>query len=102
MVITKGTTPTINLTVTDFEIQDTDEIHLYFSQRDRMIFKKVTPDVIINGNTVSTILTQEDTFKLKKGEVKMQFRLKSPSGTIMASSEVYAEVKDVDDDDEVI
>ena len=102
MVITKGTTPTISMMVTDFEIQDTDEIHLYFSQKNKMVFKKATPDVTIHGNTIRTILTQEDTFKLKKGEVKMQFRLKTQSGTIFASGEVYAEVKDVDDDDEVI
>ena len=102
MVITKGTTPTISLTVTDFELKDTDEIHLYFSQKNKMKFKKVTPDVIVDGNTIRTTLTQEDTFNLKKGEVKMQFRLKAQGGTVLASGEVFGEVKEVDDDDEVI
>ena len=101
-MITRGTTPTISLTVTDFELKDTDVIHLYFSQNGKMRLEKVTPDVTINGNEVITTLTQEDTFALKVGEVKMQFRLKTSGGTVIASGEVYDEVNDVDDEDEVI
>lgn len=103
MVITRGTTPTVSLTVTDFELYDTDEIHLYFSQGGKMRLKKVTPEVIIEGNTIRTELTQEETYKLKKGEeVKIQFRLKRLDGKILPSEETYADVADIDDDDEVI
>ena len=102
MKITRGTTPTVSLTVTDFEIKDTDKIHLYFSQGGKMRFKKVSPEVIIDGNEVRVTLTQEDTFKLKKGEeVKIKFRLKADE-TVLASGEIFAEVDDVDDEDEVI
>lgn len=102
MIITRGTTPTVSLTVTNFELKDTDIIHLYFSQKNKMKFKKVSPDVIVAGNIVSTELTQDDTFLLKKGEkCKIQFRVKSGE-TVRASGEIFAEVKDVDDDDEVI
>jgi len=101
-MITKGTTPTVALTVTDFELKDTDTIHLYFSQDKKMRFKKVTPDVIVDGNTVKTTLTQEETFKLKKGKVKIQFRLKTASGTVLASGIAYDQVVDVEDEDEVI
>ena len=58
--------------------------------------------MIVDGSTVKTTLTQEDTFKLKKGKVKIQFRLKTASGTVLASSETYDQVKDVEDEDEVI
>lgn len=101
-MITRGTTPTVRLNVTDFELKDTDEIYLYFSQDKKMRCKKVTPDVIVEGTTVKATLTQEDTFKLKKGKVKIQFRLKTASGTVLASSVVYDQVVDVEDEDEVI
>lgn len=102
MIITRGTTPTVSLTVTDFEIKDNDIVHLYFSQGGKMRFKKVSPEVIIDENDIRAPLTQEDTFKLKKGEeVKIQFRLKA-DGIVLASSEIFAEVNDVDDEDEVI
>lgn len=104
-MIVKGTTPTVVLTVTDFELKDTDTIHMYFSQNNKMCFKKVTPDVVVEGNTVKTTLTQEDTFKLKKGKVKIQFRAKLEGGekaTVLASGEVYDQVQDIDDEDEVI
>ena len=101
-MIIRGTTPTIALTVTDFDLRDTDTIHLYFSQNNKVRLEKVTPDVTVDGDKVTTTLTQEDTFKLKAGEVKMQFRLKTASGTVLASSEAYDEVGDVDDKDEVI
>lgn len=101
-MIIRGTTPTISLTVTDFELKDTDIIHLYFSQDKKMRFKKVTPDVIVDGSNVRATLTQEETFKLKKGKVKIQFRLKTASGTVLASGETYEQVKDVEDEDEVI
>lgn len=101
-MIIRGTTPTIALTVTDFELRETDTIHLYFSQNNKLKLTKVTPDVEIDGNQVITTLTQGDTFELKKGEVKMQFRLKTEGGVVMASTETYDEVQDVDDKDEVI
>ena len=103
MKITRGTTPTISLTVEDFELYDTDEIHLYFSQGGKMRFKKVSPEVIIEGNTIRTELTQEETYKLKKGEeVKMQFKVKRADEKILPSGETYCEVDDIDDNDEVI
>lgn len=104
MKITRGTTPTVSLTVKDFEIYDTDVIHLYFSQNDRMRFKKVSGEgVTVEGNVVKATLTQEDTFCLKKGEqVKIQFRLKRADGGILPSGVIYADVDDVDDNDEVI
>ena len=103
MKITRGTTPTVRLTVSDFDLYGTDEIHLYFSQNGKMRFSKVTPEVMIDGNAIQVELTQEDTYKLKKGEeVKMQFRLKREDGKILASGETYAEVDDIDDNDEVI
>lgn len=101
-MIIRGTTPTIALTVTDFDLRDTDTIHLYFSQNNKVRLEKVTPDVTVDGDKVMTTLTQQDTFELKVGEVKMQFRLKTASGTVLASSETYDEVSDVDDKDEVI
>ena len=102
-MITRGTTPTIVLTVTDFELKDTDVIHLYFSQGNKIRLEKVTPDVRVDSNKVMVTLTQEDTFKLKKGEeVKMRFRLKTLDGVVFASGEAYDEVDDVDDKDEVI
>lgn len=102
MPIIRGTTPTVALTVTDFELRETDTIHLYFSQNNKQRLEKVTPDVKVDGNQVVTTLTQEETFALKKGEVKMQFRLKTEGGVVMASGEAYDEVFDVDDKDEVI
>ena len=101
-MITRGTTPTVVLTVTDFELKGTDIIHLYFSQDKKMRFKKVTPDVTVDGSKVMTTLTQEETFKLKKGKVKIQFRLKTAGGTVLASGETYDQVVDVEDEDEVI
>ena len=101
-MITRGTTPTIVLTVTDFELKNTDTIHLYFSQQNKLRLEKVTPDVTIDGDKVITTLTQDDTFQLKAGEVKMQFRLKTEGGVVLASGEVFDEVQDVDDKDEVI
>ena len=104
MKITRGTTPTVSLTVTDYEIKATDSIYMYFSQDDKMRFKKVSPEEVkVEGNVVRAMLTQEDTFKLKKDKkVKIRFRLKTESGIVTASGEIYADVDDVDDNDEVI
>ena len=104
MKITMGTTPTIGLTVKDFEIAEDDQIHLYFSQKGKMRFKKVTPDVQFENGRIITTLTQEDTFKLnaKAGEVKMRFRIINKSGTVYASGEAFADIDDVEDENEVI
>lgn len=104
MKITRGTTPTVSLRVTDYEVQDTDVIHVYFSQNDRMRMKKVSPDgVVVDGNIIRVTLTQEDTYALKKDEkVKIRFKLKRPDGVILASGETFADIDDVDDNDEVI
>lgn len=102
MKITRGTTPTISLTLKDFEMEATDQIHLYFSQKKKMRFKKVTPDVKFEDGKIITTLTQEETFKLKTGEVKMRFRFITEDGVVRASGSAFAEVDDVDDEDEVI
>ena len=104
MKITIGTTPIIRLTVKDFEVKDDDQIHLYFSQKGKMKFKKITPEVIYEDGKIITTLTQEDTFKLnaKAGEVKMRFRLITKDGIVRASGEAFAEIDDVEDENEVI
>ena len=73
-----------------------------FLKRKKMRLKKVTPDVVFKDGKIITELTQEDTFKLKEGDVKMRFRLISKSGVVLASGEAFAEVDDVEDEDEVI
>lgn len=103
-MITRGTTPTVVLTVEDFSIAPTDEVHVYFSQNGKMRLEKVSPDVILNTeeNKIKIPLSQEDTFALKVGELKMQFRLKTSEGTVVGSEPWYEEVDDIDDNDEVL
>lgn len=103
-MIWRGTTPTIVLTLSDFELRSTDEIHVYFSKGRRLLLEKETPDVEIDTENSKIIvpLTQEDTFKLKVGEIKMQCRIKLLGGTVLATDEAYEEVSDIDDNDEVI
>lgn len=103
-MIWRGTTPTVVLTVSDFELRSTDEIHVYFSKGRKMLLDKETPSVEIDTENSKIIvpLSQEDTFKLKTGEVKIQCRIKLFGGTVLATSEAYEEVSDIDDNDEVI
>ena len=103
-MITRGTTPTIVFAVNDFDLENADTIHVYFSQNNKLLLKKVTPDVEIDerNSSVRIPLTQEDTFALKVGEISIRFRLKTTGGTVFASTEIVEEVEDIADDDEVL
>jgi len=84
----RGTTPTIQITLTNIDVSSFDCIYLTLAQHHKELISKDKSQMEINGNVISVKLTQEDTLKLDVGIAKIQVRLAKESGKIAIASEI--------------
>ncbi len=80
----RGTTPTIVVTVTGCDLGMFEKVYFTFLQNGNSIIKK-TEDLVIEGNSVTIKLTQEETLSLQTGDVQLQMRAATAEGTAVAS-----------------
>lgn len=81
----RGTTPTHSFT-TDIHTSQIKEVKIIYAQADEIVFSKETEDCTFDGNTISTTLTQEETFSLDcKKMVQIQIRVLTLDGAVRST-----------------
>lgn len=94
----RGTTPTLQITVTGLSKIEIQILHLILEQQG-VVIKKTEQDVSIDGEVISATLTQEETLSLTAGmDIAMQLRVLSEGGTAYASSIVTIPVREILED----
>ena len=97
----RGTTPTQIFTL-PFEKELVSDLKITYTQGKQKILVKRKKDVSIEGNDISFILTQEETFRFKEKEnVLVQLKIKTINDQVFNSDIIYLRV-DPALDDEVI
>lgn len=91
----RGTTPTFQITVTGLSDIEIDVLWITLKQGTTEITKE-KGDVEIQGDVISTALTQEETLMFKEGtKVGIQLRALSTNNTAYASNIVYTDVEKI-------
>lgn len=80
----QGTTPTIQITINDIDLNEMQNIYVVFEQNG-YILKKESSDLDIEGNTISVSLSQEETLNFKEGTCNIQLRMITKVGVAIAS-----------------
>lgn len=81
----QGTTPTHTFQL-PFEVQNADKLLITYAQRDEVVLQKNREDCTVDGKTVKTSLTQEETFQFDpKGSVQIQLRILTQAGDALVS-----------------
>lgn len=80
----QGTTPTIQITINDIDLNEIQNIYVVFEQNG-YILKKESSDLDIEGNTISVSLSQEETLNFKEGTCNIQLRMITKGGVAIAS-----------------
>lgn len=81
-----GTTPTHTFGL-PFETDVISKIKVTYAQNGRVILEKKDKQCVLDGNTVSIKLTQEDTFLFEYGKnVEIQMRILTAGGDALASN----------------
>lgn len=80
----QGTTPTIQITINDIDLNEMQNIYVVFEQNG-YIFKKESSDLDIEGNVISVLLSQEETLNFKEGTCNIQLRMITKGGVAIAS-----------------
>lgn len=81
----RGTTPTHTFNI-PFEVGMIKECRVLYAQDDVVIVTKSTADCILEGTTVKTTLSQQDTFKFDSNKcVQIQLRILTTNDVALAS-----------------
>ena len=80
----QGTTPTIQITINDIDLNEMQNIYVVFEQNG-YILKKESSDLDTEGNIISVLLSQEETLNFKEGTCNIQLRMITKGGVDIAS-----------------
>lgn len=83
-IMRQGTTPTIQITINDIDLNEMQNIYVVFEQNG-YILKKDSSDLDIEGNVISVSLSQEETLNFKEGTCNIQLRMITKGGVAIAS-----------------
>lgn len=83
-IMRQGTTPTIQITINDIDLNEMQNIYVVFEQNG-YILKKESSDLDIEGNTISVSLSQEETLNFKESTCNIQLRMITKGGVAIAS-----------------
>lgn len=83
-IMRQGTTPTIQITINDIDLNEMQNIYVVFEQNG-YILKKESSDLDIEGNIISVLLSQEETLNFKEGNCNIQLRMITKGGVAIAS-----------------
>lgn len=94
--MTRGTTPTITLTVNELDLTELKSIYVTFCQAGKILTKqKGESGVEIDTHTVSIRLSQEETLRFSPGTVEVQLRGLTNGDNAFATNVGKVAVKDV-------
>ena len=95
----RGTTPTHTFKL-PFDTSLIERVKIIYAQNGEKVFCKETPDCTLLGDSVSTRLTQEETFSLDCGKlVQIQLRVLTTAGEALATDEMVVPVSRCLDDE---
>ena len=81
----RGTTPTHTFTI-PFDVSGIKTVKIIYAQDDVVIVEKLTESCVLDGMSIKTTLTQEETLKFDhKKAVQIQIRILTSGGTALAS-----------------
>lgn len=83
-IMRQGTTPTIQITINDIDLNEMQNIYVVFEQNG-YILKKESSDLDIEGDVISVLLSQEETLNFKEGTCNIQLRMITKGGVAIAS-----------------
>lgn len=83
-IMRQGTTPTIQITINDIDLNEMQNIYVVFEQNG-YILKKESSDLDIERNVISVLLSQEETLNFKEGTCNIQLRMITKGGVAIAS-----------------
>lgn len=83
-IMRQGTTPTIQITINDIDLNEMQNIYVVFEQNG-YILKKESSNLDIEGNVISVLLSQEETLNFKEGTCNIQLRMITKGGVAIAS-----------------
>lgn len=83
-IMRQGTTPTIQITINDIDLNEMQNIYVVFEQNG-YILKKESSDLDIEGNVISVLLSQEETLNFKEGTCNIQLRMITKGRVAIAS-----------------
>lgn len=93
----RGSTPTITIRL-PFGPDECDILSIAFGQYGQMLFNKRLPDCIVDGNSATVVLTEEETLMLDpKCDISVQCRAKI-AGKNLVSRKRYISVGDIIED----
>lgn len=88
----RGTTPKHTFRI-PFDADMIKEVRIIYAQNDQQILVKETADCTLEGNTIRTALTQEETFKFDCTKcVQIQVRALTSDGEALASAIKHIDV----------
>lgn len=91
----RGTTPT-HIFKTDVDLTDAAVIWLTYKVDGVIVIEKEKPDLTVESDQVSFILTQEETLAIMSGkQVRMQIRARFPDGSAIASQVMATGVDEI-------
>lgn len=94
--MTRGTTPTIILTVNGVDLTSLKSVYVTFCQSGKMLTKQSGNEgVEITEHTVSVSLSQEETLRFTPGTVEVQLRGLTNGGDAFATNVAKVAVKEV-------
>lgn len=93
------TTPTITCTLTGIEFSQLDYVRIAVESKCFEIVREVpAADIDTETGVTSIKLTQEETARLGKGQVKIQARVRYLDGTVQATNKVIRDMNNVLDE----
>ena len=90
----RGTTPT-HIFELEISVENIADLEIAYSQNDRVLFYKRKDDCVLDGNTITLSLTQEETFMFdcSKRVVEIQIRIKTIDGKVPISDIIIDNVE---------
>lgn len=90
----RGTTP-INIFRTDMDLTNASVLFITYKQNGKVVLEKSIDEVKIQKNIVSVYLSQKDTLLFTEEIVTIQIRAKFPDGSVIASSLIRTNAREI-------
>lgn len=90
----RGTTPT-NIFRTDVDLTNASVLFITYKQNGKVVLEKTIDDVSIHGEMVEVRLSQRETLLFSEGIVTIQIRAKFQDGSVIASSLIRTNVREI-------
>lgn len=90
----RGTTPT-NIFRTDVDLTNASVLFITYKQNGKVVLEKTIDDVSIHGEMVEVRLSQRETLLFSEGIVTIQIRAKFQDGSVIASSLIRTNAREI-------